>query len=96
MTEYYRTHLFSHVVPVLSRMNPSFQRRGPRCSVHRGPLVSWTGDRLPIDEERYCVFCLWYAVVRFPCSYPGSSTRNNASWHGLVLQDPTTNIDVVR
>lgn len=77
-------------------MNPSFQRCRPRSSVHRGPLVSRAGNRLPINEERYGVFCLWYTVVGFPCSYAGSGTRNDASRYGLVLQDPTANIDVVR
>lgn len=91
-----RTHLFSHVVPVLSRMNPSFQRRSPRRSVHRGSLVFLAGDRLPIDQERYSVFCLRYTVVGFACSYTCCSTRNDASWYGLVLQDPTANINVVR
>lgn len=77
-------------------MNPSFQRRSPRCGVHRGPLVLLAGDRLPINEERYSVFCPWYAVIGFARSYTGSSTRNDASWYGLVLQDPTANIDVMR
>ena len=96
MSKYYHTHLFSHVVPVLSRMNTSLQRCSPGCSVHSGSLVFWTGDRLPIDEERYSVFCLWYTVVGFPCRYPCRSARNNASWHGLALQDPTTDINVMR
>lgn len=96
MTERRRTHPFSHVVPMLSRMNPSFQRRSPRCSVHRRPLVSRASKGLPINEERYGVFCLWYTVVGFPCSYTGSSTRDDPSRYGLVLQDPTTNVDVMR
>ena len=77
-------------------MDASFQRCSPRCSVHRGPLVLLAGDRLPVDEQRYSIFCLWHAVVGFTCSYTSGSTRNDASRYGLVLQDPTANIDVMR
>lgn len=77
-------------------MNSSFQWRSPRRSVNRGPLVFRTGDRLPIDEEGYSVFCLGDTVIGFARSYACGSARNDASRYGLVLQDPTADVDVVR
>lgn len=55
-----------------------------------------TLHRLPVDEKRDGVFGPRNAVVRFAGSYARCSTGHNAGRNGLVLQDPTTDINMVR
>jgi hypothetical protein len=81
---------------VLGRVDTGSQRRGPRCRIDSGPFVFRARDRLPIDEKRDSVFSLRSTVVRLARGYTGGGTGHDAGRNRLVLQDPTTDIDVVR
>jgi hypothetical protein len=53
-------------------------------------------DRLPIHEKCDGVFSLRNTIVWFARSYTGGSTGHDAGRNRLVLQDPTTDINMVR
>lgn len=89
------THLFCHVVPVLSTMHAAGRGSGPGGRIDGGALVLGTLDRLPVHQERDRVLRLGNAVV----GRAGGNARRGAGHHaggvGLVLQHPAAYIDVV-
>lgn len=89
-------YLFSHVIPVLGGVDTGSQWSGPRCGVDGGALVLWTRDRLPVNKERDSVFRLWNAIEGCASSYTGGGACYDTSRNSLVLQDPATDINMVR
>ena len=51
---------------------------------------------MPVDEKRDGVFGLRNTVVRLARGYTRGGASHDAGGNGLVLQDPTTNIDMMR
>lgn len=88
--------LLSHVIPMLSRMDPGLQRGCPAGGINSRATVFGAFDGLPVDEERDGVLCLWHTVVRLACSDACCRARDNTSGDGNVLQDPAADIDVMR
>lgn len=79
------THLLSHIIPVLGRVDPGFQRRRPAGCVHGRASMGLAFDRLPIDEERDGVLCLGHAVVWLARGDSGGSAGYNARGYSEVL-----------
>ena len=91
-----RTHLLSHVVPVLGRVHAGLERRGPGGGVHgRAPVLAAL-ERLPVDEERDRVLGLRDAVVGCGGRDAGGGARGDARGDGEVLQDPAADVNVMR
>ena len=80
---------------MLGGVDTGSQWSSPGRRVDGGAFVLCTRDRLPVNEECDCVFGLRYTVVGCACGYPCGGARNHACGNGLVLQDPTTYIDMV-
>jgi len=53
-------------------------------------------ERLPVDEERYGVFGLGNAIERLSRRDTRSSAGHNPSGDCLPLEEPTTDVDVMR
>jgi len=79
-----RIYLFSHVIPMLGGVDTGSQWSGPGCGVDGSALVLWTRDRLPVNQERDSVFCLWNAIVGCARGYTGGGACHYASGNGLV------------
>ena len=91
-----RTHLLTHVIPMLGRVHAGFERRGPRCGVDPGPLVLGTLDRLPVHEEGDGVLGVVNAVVGLACRDPRGCARYDPCGDGFILQDPAADVNVMR
>jgi hypothetical protein len=91
-----QTHLFTQIIPVLGGVDTGFNGRCPRCGVDRRTLVPRTFYRLPVDKKRDGVFGPLIAIVRFAGGYTRCRTGHNTSRNSPVLQDPATDIDMVR
>ena len=53
-------------------------------------------ERLPIHKECDRILRFRVAVVRLASSYSARSAGDDTGRYGLVLEDPTTYIDMVR
>lgn len=81
---------------MLRRMHSGFQRGCPAGCVYTCASVLRAFDGLPINHEGDSIFGLWHTVVWLARRNPRRCTRNNASRVGDVLQNPGTDINVVR
>jgi hypothetical protein len=77
-------------------MNTRVLWGSPGCGVDSSPTVSRTREGLPIDEKRDGVFGLGNTIVRLSRGDAGCSAGHDTSRDRLSLEEPTTDIDVVR
>ena len=81
---------------MLGRVHASLQRSGPGRGVDACPFVFGAFDRLPVHKQSDRIFGVIHTVVRLARRYPRGSARNYSSGDSLVLQNPATDIDMVR
>lgn len=77
-------------------MDTRLQRRSPGRGINSSPFVMRTRKRLPIHKERDRIFSVFDAVVRLAGGDARRRTRYNTRRHGLALQDPAADVDVMR